>query len=244
MADQYDKILSHAIVSGHFVVKALHKHANLYIDKERFSETGATDMVQLIEGAGENALQQGLILPDLSDAPEIGVIAPAYGALMYPLVLAAYLEKMTGRKFFPARTEAFPDPTNPDKLIHRVPKKRLAYYRGKYYILFDDIVNNGTTYHEVKPLFESEEVDGHVFAGICVYDRGNQTAESLNVGQYFPFRRGFMKQHDLKLEPCPDCQKGIPIDTVLGKGKAWVNMFGQPPYPPDMDFSAFWADKK
>ncbi len=39
------------------------------------------------------------------------------------------------------------------------------------------------------------------------------------------------------LDNMPD----VPINTVLGKGKTWVAMFGQPPYSEGKDFSALWS---
>lgn len=240
MRDKYDEILSNSIVTGHFVYKALHKHGAGYVDKEKFSEIGSTELVELIEAIGENALSQGIDFPDV---PEIGILAPAYGALMFPLVLSAYFEKRTGRKFFPARTEAIPsDPNGSNKLIHVVPGKRREFYHGKCYGILEDIVNNGTTVREIKELFE-RDADAEIFAVLCVADRGGQTAKSLGVEQYYPFKRVDMTQHDLKLGPCPLCEKGIPINTLLGKGKGWVAMFGQPPYSSDVDFSPFWNEK-
>jgi len=239
MSDKYDKILSNSIVTGHFVYKALHKHGAGYVDKEKFSEIGSTEIVKLIEAVGENALKQGINFPDV---PEIGILAPAYGALMFPLILAAYFEKITGRKFFPARTEAIPSQKDPNKLIHFVPGKRKEFYQGKCYMILEDIVNNGTTVKEVKEIFK-RDVGAKIFAALCVADRGGQTAKSLGIRQYYPLKRVNMTQHDLKLGPCPLCEKGIPINTLLGKGKRWVAMFGQPPYSPDVDFSPFWNEK-
>lgn len=79
-----------------------------------------------------------------------------------------------------------------------------------------------------------------IIAATCFADRGGQTAESLETEQYHPYFSKRIEQHDIRQKPCPQCQAGIPITTDLGKGKRWVAMFGQPPYPEGMDFSVFW----
>ena len=248
-----DEILakSAAMISNdHFVYKALHNHGGAYIDKEKFAEVGSSNQVEMINKVGSNALGKGLKFPGEEGLKypkvlEIGVLAPAYGALFLPLTLGAYFENVTHNiKFFPARSELRPDPKDANKFIHVIPDKRKSYYEGKGFIIFEDIINEGTTVREVKKLFQNE-VGGNVFAAVCFVDRGGQTAETLGVEQYYPLKRIDMTQFDVRSdEGCPLCKAGKPINTILGKGKAWVEMFGQPPYPPGKDFSAFWANKK
>ena len=75
---------------------------------------------------------------------------------------------------------------------------------------------------------------------MCFVDRNGLTAEALGVEKYYPYFVKEMKQYDVRKGSCPQCQAGIPITTDIGKGAEWVNMFGQPPYPKDTDFSKFW----
>lgn len=236
-----DKMLAESaamVVDDHFVYKAGYMHGPAYLDKEKFSELGASNMVKMINAVGSNALDNCCVWP----SEEIGILAPAYGALFFPLTLAAYLQKRTGMRFFPARTEVVPDPKNPEKKIHVIPEKRKDYYRGKNYIVFEDIVNNGTTIREAKDLFE-KEVGANVFGAVCFADRGGQTAESLKLKWYYPLRRVDMVQYDV-IKGCPLCAAGMSLNTVLGKGKAWVKAFGQPPYKHGTDFSSFWIPVK
>ena len=116
-------------------------------------------------------------------------------------------------------------------------------YKGQPFIIIEDIVNNGTTISEVRELFE-KEVGGEILAALCIVDRGGQTSESLGIKQYFPLMRVDMIQHDARNHACPLCLKGVPINTQLGKGKSWVNLFGQPPYARDTDFSALWKQRR
>jgi orotate phosphoribosyltransferase len=251
--DFVDEVLAKSaamVDNDHFVYKALHNHGGAYIDKEKFSEVGAGNLVKMVYEVAGNALKEGLKFPGeeklkYPEVLEIGILAPAYGALFLPLTLGVYFEERTHNlKFFPARSELKPDPTDANKLIHVIPEKRKSYYEGKSFIIFEDIINEGTTVREVKKLFENE-VGANIFAAVCFVDRGGQTAKTLGVEQYYPLKRIDMTQFDVRSgNGCPLCKAGKPINMVLGKGKAWVAMFGQPPYPPGKDFSEFWANKK
>lgn len=226
---------SNAVAKGHFVYKAGHNHGNLYINKERFPDMGARKLVELIRQVGINALDSGL---DFGSAKKIGIIGPAYGAIPFSLTLAAYLEEQRPDiLFFPARTQLVKD--SKGKEYHIIPEKLQKDYQNGTFILHEDIVNKGTTMREVKILFK-HAVSANIIAATCFADRGGQTAESLGIKQYYPYFAKKLEQHDIREKPCPQCQAGIPITTDLGKGKRWVAMFGQPPYPEDMDFSTFW----
>jgi len=224
-----------AVATGHFVYKALYMHGAGYIDKDMFPFIGARNLVALLEAEAENALDQGF---DLSGWKEAVLILPAYGAIKYGLPIANYLERRTNTRVYVAETEVERDGAG--KRFHVMPdnqKKRIMCLPvfGK-----EDIVNNGTTLREVDALIQ-RELKTSLIAALSTVDRGGQTAESLVLPSYYPLMRINMEQHDVRTGVCPLCVAGVPINTDLGKGAGWVKMFGQPPYPDGMDFSAFWA---
>ncbi|MFA5360096.1 MAG: phosphoribosyltransferase [Patescibacteria group bacterium] len=228
---------SKAVASGHFVYKALYKHGAGYIDKDMFPYIGAQNLVALLEAEAEKALDMGL---ELSKYKNAVLVTPAYGAIKYGLPLAACLEKRTGTKIIVVETEVEKDETG--KRYHIIPENQKKKIVDLPLFCKEDIVNNGTTIREVSELYQ-KELGMSLFAALSTVDRGGQTAETLGVSQYYPFLRLDMDQHDVRIGPCPQCAAGIPINTDLGKGEGWVKMFGQPPYLPDMDFSAFWNAK-
>lgn len=233
MSQRIGEILSscNAVVRSHLVYK-LGTHGREYIDKEQFSKLGARKLSEVLRIAVGQAIDNGL---KIVGKEMIGVIGPAYGAIPYALTVAESLEgHFETPLFFPARTELVTE-----KKIHVIPEKLLAMYAGKKFIGIEDIVNNGTTLRELRDLLLT--IDAEMFAAISIADRGGQTEESLGIKQYFPGLRVNMAQVDPRKEFCLQCAAGIPINTVLGKGARWVKLFGQPPYPPGMDFSAFWA---
>jgi orotate phosphoribosyltransferase len=216
--------------NDHFVYKA-GTHGSAYINKERFPFLGARNLENILIEVAQNAVRNGL---DLGGETSIGIIGPAMGATPYPLTLAIAFEKLFPElTFFPARTELETD--RDGKRTHIIPEKLAADYKDSCFIIFEDIVNNGTTIREVNELFSKI---GRVKAALCIVDRGGQNCQTLGVSQYYPWLRVDMTQYDAR--DCPLCKRGTPVNTVLGKGKVWTNLFGQPPYPADKDFSAFW----
>jgi orotate phosphoribosyltransferase len=217
--------------NDHFVYKA-GTHGSAYINKEKFPFLGARNLENILVATAENAVRNGL---NLQGETSVGIIGPAMGATPYPLTLAVAFEKLfPGIIFFPARTELEIDKDG--KKIHIIPEKLLSDYKGRCFMIFEDIVNNGTTIREVTNLFAGI---ARVKAAICIADRGGQTAKSLGIAEYYPWLRVDMTQYDAK--KCPICARETPINVVLGKGNVWVKLFGQPPYPKDRDFSSFWG---
>lgn len=220
----------------HFVFKAGYMHGDSYIDKNQFLHIGPHAIFNVIGDTVRNAAQ---LCFNIGQYPEVGVMTPAYGAIPFSLAVAWHLEEIfPSIRFFPARTEL---ETVAGRKVHRIPKKFIEKYKRKPFIVFEDIVNNGTTCREVKGVLENQ-AGAEVIAVICLLNRGGQTAETLGVEQFFPRMELTLPQWDLRTGVCPECEQGVPINTKIGKGQEWVNMFGQPPYPEGTDFSAFWKE--
>lgn len=219
------------VPNDHFVYKA-GLHGDAYIDKEGLIKLGIGGISVLLKLAAQSAFLQGFAWPSFKEP--YGVLGPAYGAIALAPLLTLHFCGGRQDAFFPARTELETDATG--KRVHVIPEKLRGYYAGKSFVLIEDIVNNGTTIREVAALLRS--IDAEVLAAICLVNRGGQTAESLGVDRFYPLLEVKMPQH----EPakCPLCATGVPINTKLGKGKRWVELFGVPPYLPGADFSAFW----
>ena len=225
-----------AMASGHFVYKAGHDHGAGYIDKDKFPTIGAQNLVALLEAEAEKALRMGF---ELSKYKEAVLLLPAYGAIKYGLVQAAYLERRTGIKVIVAETEVERDEKG--KRVHVLPENTVKMIRGLPVFGKEDIVNAGTTLREINRLLK-KVLEIELFAALSTVDRGGQTTRSLGIPYYYPYLRINMEKHDLRERICPQCAASVPINTDLGKGGRWVEMFGQPPYPEGMDFSAFWRD--
>jgi orotate phosphoribosyltransferase len=204
------------------------------VNKEKFVKMGAIAFVRLIRAMVVNAVHQGL---SFHGVEEVGVVGPAYGAIPYALPVACFLEwKFPGIRFFPARTQ-LKEKNGRD--VHYIPEKLIPDYQGRTFVGIEDIVNNGNTCREVSAVFR-KQADAEVKVFLCLVNRGKQTASSLGLQGFYPLTNPDLQQFNLLEASCPLCQRGIPINTKLGKGAEWVKMFGQPPYPEGMDFSSFW----
>jgi orotate phosphoribosyltransferase len=223
-----------AVATGHFVYKALHNHGAGYIDKDKFPLIGASNFSDVLEATAERALLMGL---DLSSSKKFGLLLPAYGAIKMGLTAAAYLERRTGTQIIVFETEVERDEKG--KRYHIIPDNTKKMIMDIPLLGFEDIVNAGTTLREINDL-AWKELMARIKAALSIIDRGGQNTRTLGIDGYYPYMRINMEQHDVREKVCPLCAAGIPIDTELGKGRGWVEMFGQPPYPPDMDFSEFW----
>jgi len=230
-----------AVMTGHFVYKK-GSHGAGYINKEALVGLSAHELHELYKEVGAGAVRNGLNINDALPDRAVAVLGPAYGAIPVALSVAVGLEEWVHNvRFFPARTEV--ERNEHGKRIHALPDKLLALYSGCDLIIVEDIVNNGTTIREVAGLIKSFNSDMNVIGAVSLVDRGGQTAESLGAPQYHPLLRVNMEQHDPREHQCPLCAQGVPINTILGKGGGWVEMFGQPPYPEGTDFSRYWEEK-
>ncbi len=229
---------SKAVATGHFVYKARVNHGQGYIDKDMFPMIGAQNLVEVLQAEAEKALLMGL---DLSGYKEVVLLTPAYGAIKLGLTLAAHLERRTSTRIIVIETEVERDEKG--RRYHLIPENQKKRVIGIPSIGAEDIVNDGTTLREARDLV-IKELKAPMFTALSIIDRGGQTTNSLGIPRYYPWKRINMEQHDVRQGPCPLCVAGIPINTDLGKGSEWIAMFGQPPYPEAMDFSAFWAKKE
>lgn len=198
-----------------------------YINKEALAPLGANVVSNCLCGMTQNALDHGLSFK--SDTKTVLIIGPAYGAISYPPIVAFYLHALFPKiKFITARTELN---TNGK---HFIPEKLNSLFAmADEYIIVEDIVNEGTTIAEVKALLPDV-----VNSVICLADRGQNSAEKLGINNFYPFLSVKMDKFDPRMD-CSLLKSGRKINTVLGKGKMWVEEFGQPPYSDDVNFSTF-----
>lgn len=196
-----------------------------YINKEALAPLGADVVNNCLFSMAQNALDQGLNFR--SDTKVVLIIGPAYGAISYPPLVAFYLRALFPNiKFITARTELDAQGNHfiPDKL-------KDLYVMADEYVITEDIVNKGTTIIEVSSLLPDT-----VNSVICLVDRDNNSAEKLIIEKFYPFLSIDMNQVDPRIDSSL-LKSTKKINTVLGKGKIWVNEFGQPPYGDDVDFS-------
>lgn len=221
-----------AIMRGHFVYKS-GKHGPLYIDKLRFGEIGVEHLHTIINAVVDNAVVFGGL--DFPEGITVRVVGPAYGAIGYALPVAlrlADLFPMT--KFVVGFTQL--DENGKQSL----PQKLVDLYAGTdMFVLIDDIVNSGTTVREVGTLLRRYFGKGITHC-LSAVSRGGQKSDGLNVETFNPLIDVIFAQYDPRMpEELAEINELPAIDTILGKGKMWIDLFGPGPYEPGTDFSAF-----
>ena len=220
-----------AFATGHFVYKSWF-HGPGYINKEKFAMLNIKKLDNILVTMVGNAV----ILGGVSFKPGkvVTVIGPAYGAIGYAhpvaLTLSGYFPETI---FRPGRTQL------DDKGKHYIPEKLIDNYLDTdILVAVEDVVNKGTTIREINLLFQ--KILGIGFStALAIANRGGQTDESMGLLEYHPLFDINMAQFDPRVsEELEEINKLPEINTVLGKGKGWIEMFGRGPYPADRDFSA------
>jgi orotate phosphoribosyltransferase len=98
--------------------------------------------------------------------------------------------------------------------------------RGREVVVVEDIVTTGGSVGSVVKLARS--LDCTVLAVRAIWNRGgDKVREKVGVEDFDALVKDTFPDYDVK-DPCPFCEQGIPIDTKIGHGGAYVAEFGQP----------------
>lgn len=217
------------VVENEIFVYKSGKIGRAYINKDKLAHLGVQIVNNCLRSMTQNAIDNGLAFNPRKNVTVL-VIGPAYGAIGYPSVVAEYLaDNFPDTKFTTGRTQL------DENGKHYIPEKlQLLYEEADTYVIAEDIVNEGTTVREVSKLLSKKVVH----SVICLADRGDNYAETLGVESFFPFIRVDMEQYDPRVDSSL-FNTTLEINTILGKGKMWVEQFGRPPYNEGTDFSSF-----
>ncbi len=185
-------------------------HGDQYVNKDVvFTYPELLD--QIAEDLAEAVHGQDIIVQTVI-APEKGAIGLAPFMAMYcgnddwrRVMRAAYAEKTSDGNF--AIRRGF------DQVI-----------TGHNVLVVEDVVNTGGSVSQVVQVVRSLGGSVVAVAGIC--NRGGITAQDLDVPAIISWLDVPMKTH--LADNCPLCQAGIPINTTVGHGAAYVAEHGQP----------------
>jgi orotate phosphoribosyltransferase len=224
--ENIDSIVTNQI----FAYKAENTVGNAYINKEKLAELGATTVNDILKSVVKNALKKGFNLEKHTNT--VLVIGPAYGAINYASIVAQAIEKQTKGKVkaIASRTEL--DRTN-DKL-HVIPDKLMEIYKmADEIIIIEDIVNAGSTIIQVRDIVKEKISADIKISAFSLVDRGtNNTNKKLAIKSFYPFLKVDMKVYNLTTEEginfINNC--GYKMNTSLGKGKGFVEKYGEGPY--------------
>lgn len=193
--ESYGAILTHS----HFVYTS-GKHGHTYINKDAVYPH--TDLVrQLCEEIARQCLW-----------PVEVVVGPTMGAVILSTWVAHFLSEMTGRPILSVYAE---EDADKNRVLRRGYD---ALVRGKSVLVVEDILNTGGSVHKVVEAVK--KLGGKVAGVFGLCNRGG--VGPADVGDVPVKALVDVTVEMWDAAACPLCAKGIPINTVVGKGRDFL----------------------
>lgn len=189
------------LTDDHFV-GASGRHLDTYINKDAlFPHTQAVSKV-------------GKFFADKYKNKKIDVVAaPALGGVVLSQWTAYHLSKIKKRDIYGVYTEKTDDGQQVFKRGYG------SFVKGKNVLVLEDLTTTGGS---VKKVVDAVRNAGGKVVEVCVMvNRDPKLVNKKTVGAPFSALAVYQtKSYDEK--DCPLCQKGIPINTVVGHGKKFL----------------------
>jgi orotate phosphoribosyltransferase len=189
------------LIDDHFVYTS-GRHGSAYINKDAlYPHTNATDLL----------CRQIALRYAGSDVD--AVIGPVVGAVILAYAVARNLSELTSRDVLCVYAEKTADDgftikRGYDKLLH-----------GKRVLVVEDVLTTGQSVRKVVQAVRAE--GGQVVAVAALCNRGAVRASDLaDVPELFALVEVQLDTWDA--EQCPLCGRGVPVNTDVGKGRAFL----------------------
>ena len=141
------------------------------------------------------------------------VVAPAVGGIALSQWTAYHLSKLTKKDVLSLFTEKTPENDQIFKRGHD------TLVKGKRVLVVEDIVTTGGSVKKVVKTVK--ESGGKVIAACVMINRDPKLVNSKTVG--VPFSAlGILQVPSYDEKKCPLCKAGVPVNTVLGHGKKFL----------------------
>lgn len=147
------------------------------------------------------------------------VASPALGGIILSQWTSHHLTDLTGKEVLALYTEKVSDENLPggnNQVFKRGYDKLL---KGKKVLVVEDITTTGGS---VKKVIESVRKAGGEVVAVCVLvNRDPDNINSQTIGApFFPLAE--IKMQAWEEADCPLCQKNVPINTTVGKGREYL----------------------
>lgn len=191
-----------AIITDNHIVYTSGKHGSVYLNKDAvYPHTKETAKI-------------GLMFAEKFKNKTIDVVAaPALGGIILSQWTAYYLSKLKKREVLGVYTEKTQDK---DQIFTRGYDKLV---KGKKVLIIEDLTTTGGS---VKKVVDSvRQVGGKVVAVCVMVNRDPKSVNSKTIGAPF-FSLGIFLAQAYEEKDCPLCKKNIPINTIVGHGKKYL----------------------
>lgn len=191
-----------AIITESHIVYTSGRHGSSYVNKDalypHISETSYICSRIAAEFAGESV--------------EV-VAGPTIGGVILAQWVAHHLENLTGHEVLAVYAEEEGEERR--RVFRRGYGQRLT---GRRVLVVEDVLTTGGSV--LKVVQAVREQQGVVVGVGALCNRGGLTAETLGVPRFAPLVE--VPLESWEEAECPLCQQGIPINTAVGKGAAYL----------------------
>lgn len=210
--------------TGHFVLRHPTdnpRHSGDYLDNDPLMANERV-LSQLAQAIAEQVQEAGL---------KVGVVTgPAEGGMRLAEQVAKYLSPPRGHRVAVARNRK----THDERFPFDFGSDTLQLRRGGNVLVVEDTVTSGQSINHILALVR--EAGGEVAGVACILNRGQATADTFGTHTFLRLINRQLPLHDPGLNPgdfthsgCPLCKLGIEIDMTRGRGRWFVDQYGQPP---------------
>lgn len=185
------------LTNDHFVYTS-GRHGEVYVNKDAIYPH--TELMSEVGKAFAEAFKNEQVE---------AVVAPALGGIVLTQWTGYHLSQLTNKNVLSVYAEKSTEP--PGFVLKRGYDKLIE---NKRVLVLEDILNTGGSVKNVLTLLESLKVKVVGVAAVC--NRGGLLPVDFNVDRLFSLTN--LKLETFDSTSCPLCQKGLPINTQVGKG--------------------------
>src|SRR3989344_3329430 len=192
-----------AVITDSHIVGTSGKHMSVYINKDAlYPHT-------------EMASEVGLMMAEkFKNAGVEAVVGPMLGGIILSQWTAYHLTRLTGKEVLSVYTEKDADG---NQIFSR--RRYDRHVKGKRTLVVEDVTNTGGS---AKKAVETVKASGGIVVALCVMvnrDPKNITSETMGA-PFYPL--GVIEAEAIDAAECPLCKKGVPVNTEVGHGKAFL----------------------
>ena len=194
---------ANAVITDSHIVYTSGKHGSVYVDKDAlYPHT-------------EMASEVGRMMAEkFKDAGVEVVVGPMLGGIILSQWTAHHLTQMTGREVLSVYTEK---DAESNQIFSR--RRYDRHVKGKKTLIVEDITNTGGS---AKKVVDTVKAAGGNIVALCVMiNRDPTNINSDTMGAPF-YPLGVIEAEAIDAAECPLCKKGVPVNTDVGHGKAFL----------------------
>jgi orotate phosphoribosyltransferase len=193
-----------ALITDDHLVYTSGRHGSTYVNKDAlYPHTSATAQVGAV------------IAAEFAEAGVEVVAGPTVGGVIMAQWTAHHLSSLCGSEVLAVYAEEESDAAGKRRVFRRGYDELL---RGRRVLVVEDILTTGGS---ARLVVEAVTACGGTVVGVgALCNRGNITAQILSAPRLFTLSN--IPLESWAADECPLCRAGVPVNTRIGKGAAFV----------------------